>query len=545
MDSRDPDQTVQNDSEGDRPGPQAAKRRPGSGARTPNVVLGVSGALILCLIAVAALVNVFRDDAGDAPPLDVTAEVALETAVQDRPETAATLVPTAPSTMVEQPDAPSTPVAGEATETVAETEPARSSVASSCSERCLVRVPADDNLAGTLAKANTRASWTSESWVWTVAAPEGIATLEANGEATLVTESAETLRLYVVVMPDGEDDETLVEQFGTIIDSIDRYRLVKVKTVPAIVTSLTDNGYNVEKLMPAPPTTIDVPEESIALSDIDIGSLIEDVSTENLESTIADLQATSSTDGTGVGTRYYSTTGNAIAAEYLVQRLEGYGLRVWYEDFLTPEGHLLVNVVGEVAGRDEGAIYGVMAHYDTMSTDPTNSPGADDNATGIASSLEIARILSGYELKHPVRVMFVTAEEVGIIGSDQFAREAAAREDPYEGIFNIDSIGSDRQGQLLVLNADGSSMWMEDLIVRINDSYGLGQEMLVRQNSAIVADDNKLRDQGLEAVMVARELYGWSPLHHTPDDLIENVSIPNTVSATTLILLSIATLVQG
>lgn len=545
MDSRDPDQTVQNDSEGDRPGPQAAKRRPGSGARTPNVVLGVSGALILCLIAVAALVNVFRDDAGDAPPLDVTAEVALETAVQDRPETAATLVPTAPSTMVEQPDAPSTPVAGEATETVAEPEPARSSVASSCSERCLVRVPADDNLAGTLAKANTRASWTSESWVWTVAAPEGIATLEANGEATLVTESAETLRLYVVVMPDGEDDETLVEQFGTIVDSIDRYRLVKVKTVPAIVTSLTDNGYNVEKLMPAPPTTIDVPEESIALSDIDIGSLIEDVSTENLESTIADLQATSSTDGTGVGTRYYSTTGNAIAAEYLVQRLEGYGLRVWYEDFLTPEGHLLVNVVGEVAGRDEGAIYGVMAHYDTMSTDPTNSPGADDNATGIAASLEIARILSGYELKHPVRVMFVTAEEVGIIGSDQFAREAAAREDPYEGIFNIDSVGSDRQGQLLVLNADGSSMWMEDLIVRINDSYGLGQEMLVRQNPAIVADDNKLRDQGLEAVMVARELYGWSPLHHTPDDLIENVSIPNTVSATTLILLSIATLVQG
>lgn len=85
---------------------------------------------------------------------------------------------------------------------------------------------------------------------------------------------------------------------------------------------------------------------------------------------------------------------------------------------------------------------------------------------------------------------------------------------------------------------------MSDLIAEINSAYGLGQELVIRQNPKIVADDNKLRDQGIEAVLVARELYGFSSIHHTPNDLIEVVSIENTLTTTQLILLSVATLVR-
>jgi hypothetical protein len=45
-------------------------------------------------------------------------------------------------------------------------------------------------------------------------------------------------------------------------------------------------------------------------------------------------------------------------------------------------------------------------------------------------------------------------------------------------------------------------------------------------------------------VLVARELYGTSPYHHTGDDVSENVSLPNTVSVTQLVLLATAALVQ-
>lgn len=535
---------------------EAPEEQPGRNGRfailgPARSLLGICGGIILGLVVLAGILNVVDDDAGDAPP-ESPADVSRATEVPDQGETTEPPAPTERPAVEEgdnqrDPADPATPereASGVATENAAATEAARSSVASSCPERCLIRIPATEDSPETLAAAGTRASWIGESWAWTVATADGISALETDAEATLVTETAETYRLYIVVMPDGEDDDALVEQFGTILDAVDQYRLVEVESVPAVVTSLTDNGYLVEKILPAPPVEILKPDETVPLADIDIGSLMDEVSTENLERSILDLQGTSSTDGSGVGTRYYSAPGNVIAAEYLVQRLESYGMRVWYEDFLTPEGFLLVNVVGEVSGRDPSAIYGVLAHYDTMSPDPSNAPGADDNGTGIAAALEIARILSGYELEHPIRIIFVSAEEVGIIGADQFARRAVSEGTPYEGIFNIDSVGSDRQGQLLVLNADSSSMWMEELIVRINDAYGLGQEMLVRQNPAIVADDNKLRDQGLEAVMVAREVYGWSSIHHTPDDLIDNVSIPNTATATMLILLSVATLVQ-
>lgn len=500
--------------------------------------------LVLALIAVAVVLNV-TDDAGNISPSPSGGEVG-EATEPDVPA-AGEVAPAAP-----QPTSDRLPTEesgddlarGRATEPPVTPEPERDSVATSCPERCLIRVPATDGIDTTLNAAGTRASWMNASWAWTVATPDTITALEKQAETTLVSQSAETLRLYVVIMPDGQQDDSVIEGFGTIIDAVDQVRLVEVESVPAIVTPLIDSGYAVEKILPAPPEETVKSEPSTALADIDIGTLGDDVSNENLERTILDLQATSSTDGSGAGTRYYSATGNAMAAEYLVQRMERYGLRVWYEDFLMPDGHLLVNVVGEVAGRDPSTIYGVLSHYDTLSTDLADSPGADDNATGIAAALEIARILSAYELKHPVRLIFVSAEEVGIIGSDQFARRAVAEEIPYKGIFNVDAVGSDRQGPLLVLNTEGTGVAMQELMAEINEGYRLGQDLLVRQNPAIVADDNKLRDQGLPAVLVSRELYGWSTIHHTPDDLIDYVSIPNTGSATTLVLLSLATLVQ-
>lgn len=178
-----------------------------------------------------------------------------------------------------------------------------------------------------------------------------------------------------------------------------------------------------------------------ALADYDLGVLMPQVDVEGIEQTIVDLQGMSSTDGTGVGTRQYSTAGNVMTSEYAFKRLESYGLTVWYEDFLTPEGYLSTNVIGEIPGDDSSAIYGLMAHLDSIAEDFSNAPGADDNATGMASAFEIARILSAYSLKHPVHIIFVNAEETAIVGSMASARQLVADGVPMEGVFNMDSVG--------------------------------------------------------------------------------------------------------
>jgi hypothetical protein len=256
------------------------------------------------------------------------------------------------------------------------------------------------------------------------------------------------------------------------------------------------------------------------------------------------LQGMSSTDGTAIGTRHYTSTGNVMAAEHLYRELAGYGLSVWYEDFVTDDGLLALNVVGEIPGRDPSQVYLVLAHFDSLNpADLSSSPGADDNATGVAAMLEIARLLSGYELAHPVRFFATNVEEVGLQGVKAFAARAAAEGTPITAAFNLDAVGSSAHGAQIVLNADENSAWIEDLIVSVNDQYGLGQDVWPKINPIIVADDNFLREYGFPTVLVARELFGWSTLHHTIDDTVETVDLYNVKMAAALILGAVANLV--
>jgi hypothetical protein len=408
-----------------------------------------------------------------------------------------------------------------------------------------VRFSATGDVEQLMSEARTRASFAADGYYWAFAEPEGIAWLESQAETALVATSTDTLELYITRVPPEEANDDRVAGFGEILDSAGDWRLVRATTVPANVRPLTDWGYEVSKLAPAPPSAIAEVDEPTDIGTIEIGSLIDKVSESNIETSIIDLAAMGSSDGSGIGTRYYTASGNMEAAEYLFTQLESYGLNVWYEDFLTWEGYLAVNVIGEVPGQDPSAVYGVMAHFDTIADDTNVSPGADDNASGVAASLEIARILAGYDLVHPIRVIFVNVEEVGIVGSQVFAENAVANAIPYEGVFNLDSIGAQRQYSYMVVNGGANTGWMVELYKRLNEAYGLNQTINAMNNEAIRADDNRLRDEGIDSIMIGRELYGQSPYHHTPGDVIDTVSVPSVARAGALTLLCLASLAQG
>ncbi len=528
--------------------------------RTRKIILA---AIILALVAIVALIWLLNrdDDGGETPPPTGTIESVLD----------------APPSATEPGEDPSTPPAflspgdetpEEPTESVRRggdnqrdrddngTPGASGSdgslagielgpIASQCPDRCLVRVAGGADLDSLMTTAGTRPSFAGDDWAWAVSSPQGIALFEQNVETALVSTSSDTLSLYMARVPDDASSDSLVDSFGSVVDSAGPWRLIEASSVPANVKPLTDWGYQVDKLAPAPSLETSSLQEPTSIASIEIGSLLDDVSRDNIERSIADLVSMGSPDGSGAGTRYYTAAGNMQAAEYLYRQLESFGLDVWYEDFLSWEGYLMVNVIGEVPGTDDSAIYGVMAHFDTISENLAVSPGADDNATGVAGSLEIARILSAYELNHPLRVIFVNVEEVGIVGSQEFATRAATEGVPYEGVFNLDSIGAARQYNYLVLNGNAETQWMTDLFVRLNDAYGLGQSINAMNNDAIVADDNRLRDNGIDSMMIARELYGQSPYHHTSTDTMDTVSLDGVVTCSQLTLLSLASLVQA
>lgn len=90
-------------------------------------------------------------------------------------------------------------------------------------------------------------------------------------------------------------------------------------------------------------------------------------------------------------------------------------------------------------------IYLVTGHYDSRNSDPQNStapaPGANDDGSGTAVSLECARVLSKY--KFPATIIFLTVagEEQGLNGSTHFAKMAKEQGWQLEGALNNDIVG--------------------------------------------------------------------------------------------------------
>jgi Zn-dependent M28 family amino/carboxypeptidase len=102
------------------------------------------------------------------------------------------------------------------------------------------------------------------------------------------------------------------------------------------------------------------------------------------------------------------------------------------------------NIIAIMEGIDkekEGILLG--AHYDAA----WGSPGADDNASGVAVLLEAANILSNQKLHRTVQFVAFTLEEPQpqtlnfLIGSNHFAREAKKQKKRYEAVFILESVG--------------------------------------------------------------------------------------------------------
>ena len=87
----------------------------------------------------------------------------------------------------------------------------------------------------------------------------------------------------------------------------------------------------------------------------------------------------------------------------------------------------------------------ISAHYDSRMQDinQTNAraPGADDNASGVAAVLELARILSQVDLKNNIQFVLFSGEEQGQWGSTVYAKHLQANDTRFNTVVNLDMIG--------------------------------------------------------------------------------------------------------
>lgn len=139
---------------------------------------------------------------------------------------------------------------------------------------------------------------------------------------------------------------------------------------------------------------------------------------------------------------FQNPTGLEAAATYIESAFKQIGYEVRPQAY-THDGRTFRNLEAVLPGRGRSAEVVLLgAHYDTV----PGSPGADDNATGVAAILELARMFKEEAFERTIRFVAFTNEEpptylTGAMGSRVYARAARARNDRIVAMYSIESIG--------------------------------------------------------------------------------------------------------
>jgi bacterial leucyl aminopeptidase len=140
--------------------------------------------------------------------------------------------------------------------------------------------------------------------------------------------------------------------------------------------------------------------------------------------------------------------GLALAAD--LQRLGGPGISVRFHEF-AHQGLQLRNVEAEFEGSDSKEVVIVSAHFDSTAgnddayhpgTDP--APGADDDASGVAAVLAMARVFGKIaerrKPKRAIRFVLFNSEEHALAGSEAYSKDQAALDAPIVAVYQMDMI---------------------------------------------------------------------------------------------------------
>lgn len=116
----------------------------------------------------------------------------------------------------------------------------------------------------------------------------------------------------------------------------------------------------------------------------------------------------------------------------------------------TPRAVLESSVIATLRGSEPGRMYVMSSHYDDCDGHCTDgmgvAPGADDNGSGVAAVLEAARVMAATSFKGTIVFACFDGEELGLWGSDHYARELAARHAPVLAVLNNDIVGNSTGG---------------------------------------------------------------------------------------------------
>lgn len=185
------------------------------------------------------------------------------------------------------------------------------------------------------------------------------------------------------------------------------------------------------------------------------------------------------------------------------------------------------NVLGRIDGTvSPDTIWMASAHYDSYSTDPCRlAPGADDDASGTAALVELARVLGPHRFRSSILLAAFSGEEQNFIGSGEYVRHILPTRPNIAGLLNLDMIGYRDRDWAIDVIADSSSESLADSVLALAAQYVpmLSVQKVVDPRMRYW-DTNAFWDAGYRAVtLMERE---FNPGYHTPGDTLGLLTMP-------------------
>lgn len=242
---------------------------------------------------------------------------------------------------------------------------------------------------------------------------------------------------------------------------------------------------------------------------------------------------------------YLSTAGHFFVQQYIRQQLEQWGNVEIHEFQVRGKTYqnLILNLPSDNSSKKPPILIG--AHYDAV----PGTPGADDNATGVAVLLELARIFTSEPAKYPLRLVAFDMEEYGLLGSADYAAHLRQQQQQLRLMISLEMLGycdstpgSQRypaplerfypnRGDFIALI--GNLPTIPDLIrlKRNIRTSGVSSEWLPVFNKGRIvpqtrqSDHAPFWDRGYRAIMVTDTAFMRNPHYHKASDRIETLNL--------------------
>lgn len=244
---------------------------------------------------------------------------------------------------------------------------------------------------------------------------------------------------------------------------------------------------------------------------------------------------------------YLATAGHFFVQEYIREQFAQWGSVEIHTFEVAGKAfqNLILNLPPQNTSKTDLPPILIAAHYDAV----PGTSGADDNATGVAVLLELARMFATQPAKYPLRLVAFDMEEYGLLGSTDYAAKLKQEKQPLRLMISLEMLGYcdstpgsqnyppplerfyPNKGDFIALI--GNLLTLPDLInlSRTIRQSGTPSEWLPMPNRGLIVSDTRRSDHapfwdaGYPAIMVTDTANMRNPHYHKPSDTIATLNL--------------------